>query len=84
MLLGADVVNNEHPLRIIFKCFFNVIKRNIINTQRLIARINNQSETVIIQINRMNKYIYNCSSLIEIIKWHFTYIIKESQNLCFG
>ena len=38
---------------------------------------------VIIQINRVNKYIDDCLSLLNIIQRHFADIIEKCQNLRF-
>ena len=39
---------------------------------------------VIIQIDRINEDVYECSALVEIIKRHFADIVEKSVNLRFG
>lgn len=65
------------------RCFY-IVQRDVINAQRLLACVDNQGKVVIIQINRMNKDIDNCSAFIYIVRRHIADIVEESVNLQLG
>ena len=67
-----------------FKSFFNLVKRDIFYAQRLFARVDNYSEMVIIQIDRLYEDVDECSALIDVVHRHFTDKIKEGVYLRFG
>ena len=67
-----------------FKCFFNIVKRDIVDAQRLLACVDDYSEMVIVQVDRVYEDVDECSALIEVIHRHFADKIKKGIYLRFG
>lgn len=66
------------------KSFFNIVKRDIVDAQRLLARVDDQREMVIVQIDRVYEDVDERSALIEIVHRHFTNEIKKGIYLRLG
>ena len=67
-----------------FKCFFNLVKRDIVDAQRLLACVDDYSEMIIVQIDRVYEDVDECSALIDVVHRHFADEIKKGVYLRFG
>ena len=66
------------------KSFFNIVKRDIVDAQRLLARVDDQREMVIVQIDRVYEDVDKRSALVEIVHRHFANEIKKGIYLRLG
>ena len=67
-----------------FKGFFNLVKRDIVDAQRLLACVDDYREMVIVEIDRVYEDVDKCSALIDVVHRHLADEIEEGVNLRFG